>query len=384
MNNYKLITLNMIEEKFEAVNKIKKEEQEKLKNKSCKGEINICLFGTGHIGLRVYNLLKERGYIVKFFSDNNSDKWDRIIVDDIKCISPEKLSKIKNLFVIISLGKVDDVYEQLYKMGINNICKHVCEYFSETQNEIFSFDKEEICKSIAGVFDILADEISKKILYYKLNTVLSSLEELKNISYKDIYEGYLYCPENLIELKKDEVIVDCGAFSGDTLNYFINDLGYKDFYKYICFELNKDNCNNLTGNIKKLPKSIMEKIEIHNFGVSDKSNYIFYDKNSNASKIDDKGAEKGRTIKLDEVLSVKNATYIKMDIEGSELLALKGARQLIVETKPKLAVCLYHKIVDLWEIPKYINNTCSDYKIYIRHHSYMQNETVCYALSDNV
>ena len=69
-----------------------------------------------------------------------------------------------------------------------------------------------------------------------------------------------------------------------------------------------------------------------------------------------------------------------MDIEGSELAALRGARQCILENKPKLAVCLYHKPQDMWEIPLMIKEMLPEYKIYIRHHTDLLNETVCYAV----
>ena len=44
-------------------------------------------------------------------------------------------------------------------------------------------------------------------------------------------------------------------------------------------------------------------------------------------------------------------------------------------------ICIYHKPQDLWEIPLYIKRNWSQYDIYIRHHTDLLNETVCYAVS---
>lgn len=72
-------------------------------------------------------------------------------------------------------------------------------------------------------------------------------------------------------------------------------------------------------------------------------------------------------------------TFIKMDIEGAELEALEGAKNTIVKSKPKLAICLYHKPDDLWKIPLYLKKLVPEYKFYIRHHSKVRWETVLYA-----
>ena len=64
----------------------------------------------------------------------------------------------------------------------------------------------------------------------------------------------------------------------------------------------------------------------------------------------------------------------------TELNALEGAKDTIKKYRPKLAICLYHKPQDLWEIPLFIKSIDSNYKIFIRHHTDLLNETVCYAI----
>ena len=83
-------------------------------------------------------------------------------------------------------------------------------------------------------------------------------------------------------------------------------------------------------------------------------------------------------VPLDAVISEK-VTFIKMDIEGSEMKALSGARRLITTYKPKLAICIYHKLDDLWKILQYIHSLVPEYKFYVRHHSILYVDTVLYA-----
>jgi FkbM family methyltransferase len=84
-------------------------------------------------------------------------------------------------------------------------------------------------------------------------------------------------------------------------------------------------------------------------------------------------------VALDEALKGRRVTFIKMDIEGAELAALKGARLIISGQKPKLAICVYHKFEDIWEIPEYIWSLAPEYSLYLRHHSPLSTETVLYA-----
>ena len=71
---------------------------------------------------------------------------------------------------------------------------------------------------------------------------------------------------------------------------------------------------------------------------------------------------------------------IKMDIEGMEPLALAGATGLIRQYHPQLAVCVYHDISHLWEIPLQIKSLYDGYRIYIRNYQFMGLETVVYAV----
>ena len=68
-----------------------------------------------------------------------------------------------------------------------------------------------------------------------------------------------------------------------------------------------------------------------------------------------------------------------MDIEGFELEALKGAENIIRTLKPKLVICIYHKILDFYEIPMYLKSLVPEYKFKVRQHEPGFCETVLYA-----
>ena len=102
-------------------------------------------------------------------------------------------------------------------------------------------------------------------------------------------------------------------------------------------------------------------------GMSRLENADDIDEGSHVVREVSESAEMSEIVRLDDVIREK-VTFIKMDIEGEELEALKGGAEIIKNYKPKLAISVYHKLEDLVEIPRFIMNLDSTYKLYLRHY----------------
>jgi len=72
--------------------------------------------------------------------------------------------------------------------------------------------------------------------------------------------------------------------------------------------------------------------------------------------------------------------FIKLDIEGFEKKALQGAAMLIKRCRPVLALSLYHKPADLWELPTLLFDLCANYNYYVRQHGCNSFECILYAI----
>ena len=121
--------------------------------------------------------------------------------------------------------------------------------------------------------------------------------------------------------------------------------------------------------------------EIFPFGTwSEKKTLHFNTRGDSGSHIAETG-EEILVMPIDEVINPEEkVTFIKMDVEGSEKKALLGAKQIVSKYKPKLAICIYHKVEDFWEIPLLIKQLNPEYHIYIRNYEDRIDETVCYAI----
>lgn len=182
-----------------------------------------------------------------------------------------------------------------------------------------------------------------------------------------------YFPEGIIDLSEEEVFIDGGAFVGDTVRqlYKITKGKYK---KIVAFEPDEYNFRMLSRlkyhDVTKIKKGLW----------SDNGKLHFTNGGGCGSRVTQDSACVIAVDKLDEVRDCQAATFIKLDVEGAELQALKGAERLIKRNHPKLAICLYHSNEDMLDIIEYIHNLEPDYQLYVRHHSAFAVETVMYAV----
>lgn len=136
-----------------------------------------------------------------------------------------------------------------------------------------------------------------------------------------------------------------------------------------------------TYNYECLSRLKQQNVIKKNIGLWDENRELSFTNGGGCgSKIFGESTDSIKVMRLDDVEECRDATYIKMDIEGAERRALKGAENIIKQNHPKLAICLYHSDEDMICIPEYIHKLEPRYQIYVRHHSRYAVETVLYAV----
>lgn len=179
---------------------------------------------------------------------------------------------------------------------------------------------------------------------------------------------------------KAQCYVDCGAFIGDTIELFKNNVN-NDYSLAIGFEPDPINADRLLLNHKG-----DERVKCIRAGVWDHPTVLSFEAGEGgSSRVIEGKSEKENVVSInvcaiDSVPECENASFIKMDIEGSELRALNGAKNVIEKNRPILAICIYHSDEDMISIPLWIIEHCKDYDFYCRHYSVDIIETVFYAI----
>lgn len=178
--------------------------------------------------------------------------------------------------------------------------------------------------------------------------------------------------------QKESIMIDAGMYRGETIFDIIEwnkGLGY---VKIIGVEPDKEN---FLAAQRWIESKNLKNIDLRNVGVGSSSErYTFMANGNSGSHFTENGNEDVVVETIDSMVGLESVSYIKMDIEGFELDALKGAKDVIRRCHPRLLVCLYHKPEDIIEIPQYILDLNADYKFYIRHYSNTYMETLLYAL----
>ncbi|MGP1599332.1 FkbM family methyltransferase [Peptoanaerobacter stomatis] len=304
--------------------------------------------------------------------DNDPEKWNKNIMG-FEIQESKYLNKYydEDTAVVISTNGYE--YEIAKYLIENGVLKNSLFGNSNQVVENYRYLPSIIDDNYDNIMQVkewLYDEYSKE---YYINFIKACLSR-NPLFYKDnplAFGIYGYKTDIDVEVSKGAIIVDCGAFIGDSARIFMNKTD-NDCTIY-CFEPVKENYNKLR---EWVEKDNLKNIFPINSGVGASK---YEDNVYSTEEVTTKAAvgmnrfeaEKPVVSKInvdtiDNMIKGK-VDYIKMDIEGFEMQALYGAQNTIKNNNPKMLISAYHKVTDMWEIPQYVKKINSNYKIILTH-----------------
>ncbi|MDE5938076.1 MAG: FkbM family methyltransferase [Lachnospiraceae bacterium] len=350
----------------------------------------VYIWGTGLLGrfackqLIQSNILE--GGVIAYIDNNRALAGS--VVDDVPVITPDMI-ETNDLIIICSQYFIE------IEMQVKNELSNPCLYYRILPFLYDEFGEWDIDKGLAdslkkldiyrenykNVFHKCADEVSKEILDCILNYRFTMKSKWIQKAYEKTNESgnnIEYFDPEIIKPQKNEVFVDCGGYIGDTVLGFLKFVN-NTYRKIYYFEPSKFIFNQAKENLKSI-----DNIVFTSAGVGETAGICKFvgAGQGDFGHIDDNGTETIDIVRLDEIV-IDQPTFIKMDIEGAELSALKGASGIIKESKPKLAICVYHKPEDLFEILELIDSWGIHYKYYFRHYNKGLAGTILYCIPQN-
>jgi FkbM family methyltransferase len=247
---------------------------------------------------------------------------------------------------------------------------------------------EEIKRLRLEKFDYSSLNNALKLYKHNLNSIgfpISIILSSYGVLIDFIHEQYRFKEDNIeIKVEKGDFVIDGGGCYGDTAMYFSFLAGQDG--KVFSFEFVPSNLavfqQNLLLNPTLSSAVVIEEKPLSM--ISDK--VIYYSDCGPASRVSEDFIQEGngetKTIAIDDFIlsnQIQKVDFIKLDIEGSEFEALKGASKTIKHYRPKLAIALYHSPTDFGRIPKLIHELEPAYKFYIKHATINNEETMLFA-----
>jgi FkbM family methyltransferase len=227
----------------------------------------------------------------------------------------------------------------------------------------------------SGLRDALADDWSRRTLDAALELRLTmDRRPLRPVvaSLEDEYFSVL-ASATTFKLGTDEIVADCGAYIGSTVRKAIAATDGR-FRAIHAFEPDRKSFTEL----EKLRALRMPNIVLHNAALGDQSGNIgFLETGTMGSHVDESSVGDTPLVRLDDTMD--EVTFIKMDLEGYEQKALRGAARLLRECRPRMAITAYHYADDLLDLWKLFDELVPDYELRLRHHSSYYYDTIFYA-----
>ncbi len=337
-------------------------------------EFPLFLWGCGNYAEYIYGILSK-----------NKITIEGVFIDD-----DPKPGLVFHGYTVTSFKEIESKYPRINIIrGNGNIEREVRYQSTETVGTIYSFfdlmgfgwyindeTMDQYAHTLNSMYNIFADDISRESFaaYLKSRSFSSWTYIQPHVCEK------MYFP-SFIELSAHESFIDCGAFDGDTLKLFSNKTSTWDNYVAIEPSIKPYEALNTYIADNKLENVLTLKI-----GVWNKKTTLSFIEGNDVSRVvegDDDGDIMIEVDALDNICGDMPVTYIKMDLEGSELDALEGAKNTILKNVPKLAISLYHKRSHLVDVYKFVSGLNLGYKFYFRIHTKVGSDAVLYAVKKN-
>lgn len=328
----------------------------------------ICIWGAANAGRSIKEELAKYRQDTTVCAFIDSVKQGEI--DGVKIYKPENMPEIKNNFDK-NYVRISPYLLKKYQFIPSKISEILNFLDSEKDKQLY---KDLIEARITGNTDKLKEFVQKEH-----NITPDRKRTIKH------YTSY-------INYDAIEVVLEGGMFNG--LNTIVFKKLFKNLKKIYAFELIYDKVKNKS--IAHIIDSLKE-LEIIPLALWDRKEKLVFTENVAAPyssginpPLNKNGSEQNFTvdaISIDEYVSENNiekVDFIKMDIEGAEMKALKGAEQTLIKFRPQLAISIYHSNNDMQDIPIYLHNILKNYIFKIGQYSPDNDETILYAIPEEL
>lgn len=327
--------------------------------------------------------------------DPDSERWGETLCGKLRVYAPVHLYALDPEQCVILITTSTNSYTMT--KVIKSVGDFEIFYYGAVADKFFNHFSNVLYENferITKVSESLEDDYSKKIYRECVcRRIMGATFGYNDLKIRE-HQQYIYWPM-FRDVSEGEIFIDCGGYVGDSVEKFVRAFGNKisKIYSFECFDENVQKILKVGKTLEK--EGWKGELVVEPYAVSDENEEkFFYDIGKADSgylpdsrltkefneKLKPLNSYKIQTRKIDDIVKDgEKITLIKMDIEGAEYEALKGAERIIKEQRPRLAISIYHNPEDYFRIFELIQSFSSDYKFAVRHHQNNHLDTVLYA-----
>lgn len=332
----------------------------------------FAIWGAGATGQGILSFIRkfsEAKLEPEYVIDNNSSLWEtgNIISPKQFC---ECMKDIANVFVCVYVA--DQVVAQLKEYGYQgNIIPASMSVIGGGDRALLY---EENIEKVEKVYELFADEQSRDTVAAFMNVGRSG-----DTSYWDKVNGQSeekLLDTGVLSYGEKEHFIDVGAFTGDTIEKFIQLCG-GNYASILGIEADQKNFSVLQEKC-----DLFKNVNVLNAAVCECNGVKhFCDGKSESSYLCEGGTTEVKAVKIDDLKEAEDVSMIKISTNGFEMEVLKGAVETIKKKKPKLSY--YCGREELWRIPLFLKSIVPEYKFYVRHYGIGMQALIGYAVIEN-
>jgi FkbM family methyltransferase len=387
---------------------------------AARGGRPVVLFGAGSAGRELLPLLIRHGVQPACFCDNDPSRVG-CLVGGLPVVAPDTLARDHRAsLVVLATGAGQAAMRvQLRALGLPD--EQLCAVRDPTALSFYThlaqwlWSDEDLTAhepALQRVYDALSDERSRDLFvarialfvrgadYRSFRRFLATFSDAqgRRADGRAVREMYLQFNNDVLRLEQNEVLVDGGAFDGDSTVEFIDACrrARVAYGEVICYEPDPQIHRELQRNM-----AVHARVHCRPYGLWSRSETLRLataesvgransavvsarasevDLRRSPSPADGEGVIDIEARSIDDDCRDAAVSLIKMDLEGAELEALRGARRTLASRRPKLVISAYHKRNDIFELIECIREAAPGYRFHLRHFSNWFGETMVIAI----
>ncbi len=347
----------------------------------------VVLHGAGGLGERMLAALRADGADAVAFADNGAMRQGTSVAG-LPVLSPaDAVERFPDAAFVITIWGANSPHrqahsrEQLLALGASAVVSFpVVAWHHRSALPHYLVDMPDAplraAAAVREAFGLFADHASRREFVDQLRLrITGSFDHLRGpVAHPQYY------PPDIVDWKAGEEVVDGGAYDGDSLRSWSEWRG-ADFARWIAAEPDPANVERFRATCAALGADVGRRVIVHEVALTaERGEMPFSATGTAGASASALSTTVVRTAPLDALVKDSRVTLIKLDIEGGEPDALRGAAACIARDRPVLAICAYHRQDHLWEVPLLCSRLLARSRFVLRPHNEEGWDLVCYAV----